>query len=192
MNPLATTRKNNTMISSTEIKKFEAKLKKMSPEKAQEAVLNDITKGVRRAEDESISLEMQIMRALPYITKHKKYTLGDSKTYEVLLKKRAAIRDYLFENANCSRRYIIETLSRVFRDMLLFANPKSFTSRKPSPRENKAAKSLLATVRKTHKGMSLEELAKLLRATSTLAAKKAKEERALKQSKVVATTKKVA
>ena len=192
MNPLATTRKNNTMISSNEIEKFKAKLKKMSPEKAQEAVLKDITKGVRRAEDESISLEMQIRRALPYITKHKKYTLGDSKTYEVLLKKRAAIRDYLFENANCSRRYIIETLSRVFRDLLLFANPKSFTSRKPSPRETKAAKSLLATVRKTHKGMSLEELAKLLRATSTLATKTAKEERALKQSKVVATTKKAA
>ena len=105
---------------------------------------------------------------------------------------RAKVTRYLQEHTEYTDRYIIETMSRVFREIDLAKNPELVLSRKPSPKENKAAKSLLATVRKTHKGMSLEELAKLLRATSTLAAKTAKEEEALKQSKVVATTAKKA
>jgi len=111
---------------------------------------------------------------------------------QLRLNVRGMVTQYLQDNTEYTDRYIIETMSRVFREIDLAENPELVLSRKPSPKENKAAKSLLATVRKTHKGMSLEEVAKLLRAASTLAAKTAKEEEALKQSKVVATTKKAA
>lgn len=130
-----------------------------------------------------------VYRALPYVRPRGEKAMTPR---QLRLNVRGMVTQYLQDNTEYTDRYIIETMSRVFREIDLAENPELVLSRKPSPRENKAAKSLLATVRKTHKGMSLEELAKLLRATSTLATKTAKEERALKQSKVVATTKKAA
>lgn len=130
-----------------------------------------------------------VYRALPYVRPKGEKTMTPQ---QLRLKARGMVTQYLRHNTEYTERYIIETMSRVFREIDLAENPELVLSRQPSPKENKAAKSLLATVRKTHKGMSLEELAKLLRAASTLAAKTAKEEEALKQSKVVATTNKAA
>jgi|TARA_B100000085_G_scaffold72707_2_gene65145 hypothetical protein len=130
-----------------------------------------------------------VYRALPYVRPRGEKAMTPR---QLRLNVRGMVTQYLQDNTEYTDRYIIETMSRVFREIDLVENPELVLSRKPSPKENKAAKSLLATVRKTYKGMSLEELAKLLRATSTLAAKTAKEEEALKQSKVVATTKKAA
>lgn len=130
-----------------------------------------------------------VYRALPYVRPRGEKAMTPQ---QLRLHVRGMVTRYLQEHTEYTDRYIIETMSRVFREIDLAENPELVLSRKPSPKENKAAKSLLATVRKTYKGMSLEELAKLLRATSTLAAKTAKEEEALKQSKVVATTKQAA
>lgn len=88
-----------------------------------------------------------------------------------------------------SSRYIIETLSRVFREIELRDNPVKVLSKPASKRQNTGAVQLVKTFQAKHKDISLAEMAKLFRAASTLAAKMAQEEDALANSKVAATTK---
>lgn len=106
-------------------------------------------------------------------------------------KRRAVIKEAVFEACGdrFGGRYIIETLSRVFREIELRDNPVKVLSKPASKRQNTGAVKLVKTFQAKHKDISLAEMAKLFRAASTLAAKMAQEEKALADSKVVATIK---
>ena len=106
--------------------------------------------------------------------------------FNIAKQRRAVIREAVIKACGhrFSGRYIIETLSRVFREIELRDNPVKVLSKPASKRQNTGAVQLVKTFQSKHKDISLAEMAKLFRAASTLAAKMAQEEDALANSEI--------
>ena len=116
-----------------------------------------------------------VYRALPYVYFAEKKSMDEK---EVRKKTRAIVTDYLSNHTEYGKRYIIETMSRDFREIDLAENPQKVLSKKPSSRENTAAVNFLQGFRKKNQDMTLDDMSKIFRAVATLAAKTEQEEAA--------------